>query len=204
MGVTVVISGSGRRAGKTAVGCALIKALPEWVWTAVKVTPDIHDVEDAAKEHKRRVQGASPSVSIEKDRGSPKSMGRYLAAGARKAVLVTVDPKWHGEPLAELDAVLEEGLKAGNLMVESNRFCRNVKIQLAVTGVTEAEWKQSFHRCIQTADVLVLTNGIRTGDLPDRLRARTAFAVEGELWAPEGLVALVRRRLLDANACSRR
>ena len=182
--------------------CALIQALPEWVWTAVKVTPDMHGENESGNDGrigKAGSQESLPRVFIENDRGSQKGTGRYLAAGARRALLVTVDPEWRGEPLAELDAVLEEGLKSGNLLVESNRFCGEAEIRLVVTGVTEAEWKQSFHRCVETADALVLTNGMTVADLPERLQDRRIFVARGEEWAPAELVKFVQGRLRDRS-----
>jgi len=40
----VVVGGSGRGVGKTALVCGLIRALPEIPWTAVKITSDAHAV----------------------------------------------------------------------------------------------------------------------------------------------------------------
>jgi hypothetical protein len=203
MGVTLVISGSGRGAGKTAVGCALIEALPEWVWTAVKITPDVHG-EGSGPGDEKPAAGAQeskrlPRVFIEEDRSSGKGTGRYLAAGARRAVLVTVDPEWRSEPLAELDAVLDEGILNGNLLVESNRFMGEKAILLAVTGVTGAEWKPTLHRCVDEADALVLTNGMEAGDLPERLRGRRIFIARNGEWAPAELVEFLRGRLRDGS-----
>lgn len=203
MGVTVVISGSGRGAGKTAVGCALIAALPEWAWTAVKITPDVHGEGGGSGDGEPTVGGQEPKrlprVFIEKDRSSSKGTGRYLAAGARRAVLVTVGPEWQGEPLAELDAVLDEGIQNGNLLLESNRFMNKKRILLVVTGVTEAEWKPTLHRCVDEADALVLTNGMEAGDLPERLRGRLIFVARNGEWAPAELVEFIRGRLRDRN-----
>jgi len=205
VGITVVIAGSGRGTGKTAVGCALIEALSEWKWTAVKITPEVHeDIDDGERgPDLGAAEGAgarrAPRVFIEKDRSSGKGTGRYLAAGARRAVLVSVAPEWEGEPLPELDAVLKEGLQVGNLLVESNRFRNDKRILLVVTGVTEAEWKQSIHRCVDEADALVLANGMKAGDLPGRLRGGRIFVARDGEWAPADLVDFVRGRLRDRS-----
>jgi hypothetical protein len=180
----------------------LIRELAGWVWTAVKVTPDTHGGDeflDGVAKSRSASDKRLPRVFVEKDKGSGKGTGRYLEAGAQRAMLVTVEREWDGEPLKELDAVLKEGLQSGNLLVESNRFRGEAKIRLAVTGVTEAQWKPTLHRCVNVADALVLTHGLTARDLPERLRDRRIFVAHGEEWAPAELVEFVRERLGDRS-----
>lgn len=223
MGVTIVISGSERGAGKTAVGCALIQALPEWAWTAVKITPDLHA--DAALEVEGDLRAGgmveapevsandvgasstppsplkiggragSPRVFWETDASSQKSTGRYLAAGARRAALITVATGWGGEPFTELELIAKNALYEGNLLVESNRFIRADAISLVVTGVTIGEWKQSFWKPFNEADALVLTHGIKAGDLPARPQGQRVFSVRDGAWAPPELVEFVLEQM---------
>jgi len=61
--MVVVIGGHSRNVGKTSVICGIIRALPAWNWTAIKITPHAH----VARED------------------------RFLAAGAARAFLVPGD-----------------------------------------------------------------------------------------------------------------
>ena len=72
----IVVGGGGRGAGKTALVCGLMRALPEIPWTAVKIT---------SHEHGHR---AKP-IFEETAPGQGTDTARYLAAGARRALLVT-------------------------------------------------------------------------------------------------------------------
>jgi molybdopterin-guanine dinucleotide biosynthesis protein len=181
----LVISGSGRGAGKTAVGCALIAALKEFRWTAVKVSPHAHD--------------APLGLWEETDRGSEKDTGRYLKAGARRAFLMTTDAGWNGARLPVLDGVVREAMTAGAVLVESNRFAQSAwarsGVRLAVIGAPVEEWKASLRECVLEADALVLTGGMTRFDLPMEFRGRHLFTFPSGKWASPALVGFVRERL---------
>jgi hypothetical protein len=59
----VVVGGHSRNIGKTSVICGIIRALPTWNWTAIKITPHVHEARE----------------------------DRFLAAGAARAFLVQSD-----------------------------------------------------------------------------------------------------------------
>ena len=75
--VVIVVGGSGRGAGKTALVCGLMRALPEIPWTAIKVTNHEH--------------GKPTPIWEETAPGEGTDTSRYLSAGARRALLVTAD-----------------------------------------------------------------------------------------------------------------
>ena len=82
----LVVGGSGRKVGKTTVACEIISATREAHWTAIKVTPHVHE---------RTLHGDTE---------------RYLEAGAAKALLIggneTLDlPK--GNILIESNSILD-------------------------------------------------------------------------------------------------
>src|SRR5208282_4039333 len=81
----IVVGGGGRGAGKTALVCGLMRALPEISWTAVKITTHEH--------------GKASPIWEETTPGETTDTARYLAAGARRALLVTA-----GDGATELDA----------------------------------------------------------------------------------------------------
>jgi hypothetical protein len=44
--MVVVVGGHSRNIGKTSVVCGIIRALPTWNWTAIKITPHEHNTHD--------------------------------------------------------------------------------------------------------------------------------------------------------------
>jgi hypothetical protein len=178
----LVISGSGRGAGKTAVGCALMAAMPELRWAAVKMTPHVHD-------------GAS-GIWEETDAGSEKDTGRYLAAGALRAFLVTAD----SASLAEESTLVarERAVECDAWLVESNReLVERVSngeqvVRLAVVAGVPEEWKASLRDAVARADGLVLAGDLTTEEMPLEWRGKTTFSLPMGEWTTPELVAFVR------------
>jgi hypothetical protein len=135
----IVVGGSGRNVGKTSLVCSLIAALPEFEWTAVKVTSHAHGEREAVWEETAAGQGTDT--------------GRYLVAGARRAFLVTAT----GEklPIAAIQSLLDANT---NLIFESNRVVHMLKpdLCLGVIGGTSGEVKCSFEVFVDHADALVI------------------------------------------------
>ncbi len=129
----IVVGGSGKGVGKTALVCGLIAALPEFAWTAVKISSHAY--------------GKSEPVWEETAAGTETDTARYLAAGARRAFLVTAGEDDLSLRLGELEARLEAG---AHLIFESNRVLQPVRpaLCLAVEGSTESEWKPSFRMVV--------------------------------------------------------
>jgi hypothetical protein len=78
--MVIAVGGNRKKAGKTAVICALIRALPEADWTAIKISPHRH---------------GSGAGEGNRGSGEPGDTGRYLQAGARAALLLDRKPdRW--------------------------------------------------------------------------------------------------------------
>lgn len=174
-GKIIVVGGPARRAGKTTLVCALIAALSEFRWTAVKITADDH--------------GQPQPLWEETDANARKGTGRYLAAGAGRAFLLTstqeeidLDPLW---------AQVEGG---ANLIFESNRIVATLQpdLTLALLGSGD-EAKPSFAPFLERADALL---GAEEASSRLQLRAGQRFfpATDLEPLGPE-LLAWVRRAL---------
>ena len=142
----VVVGGSTKDIGKTALVCAIIADLRDFDWTAVKITA--HDyIADSAQQ-----ASASLAVREETSADGETDTSRYLAAGARRALLVT---RQDGRiPVAEIRRALGADR---NVIYESNRIVGAVDpdVCLALLGGSPAEWKPSFVRCFEKADALV-------------------------------------------------
>jgi hypothetical protein len=140
----VVVGGSTKDIGKTALVCAIISALREFNWTAVKITAHDYAAESVDRAARRSTPGEETTET---------DTSRYLAAGAQRSLLVTR----HGAqiPLKEIERDVGAGR---NVVYESNRVIDAVvpDVCIALAGGRLEEWKPSFVRLLQkAADALV-------------------------------------------------
>jgi hypothetical protein len=138
----VVIGGSARGVGKTALVCGLITALPEWSWIAVKITSHMH--------------GTAQPIWEEKEAGQGTDTARFLSAGARRAFLLTAPAQSDLEPV--FDQLHAECGTDSNLIIESNRILDIVRpaLCLMVQGDADpAKHKPSFLQALRLADAMV-------------------------------------------------
>src|SRR5437899_1035365 len=83
----VVVGGSTKDIGKTALVCGVISALRDLGWTAVKITG--HDYGPQLSASSSESASAGTIVWEETNSEQATDTARYLAAGARRAFLVT-------------------------------------------------------------------------------------------------------------------
>lgn len=105
----IVVGGLGRKSGKTAMVCRILRLFPEKQWLAVKVSPHTHGT-----------SGGACSIREETAPGEEGDTCRYLAAGAARALLVEGDLE---VALTELSAELA---RAPDWIVESNAAARRL------------------------------------------------------------------------------
>jgi len=133
----MVVGGSGRGVGKTALICGLIAGLPEFRWTAVKISRHAHQ---------------SARVWEETEAGHETDTARYLSAGAKRALLVSAP----GDELQanEIDSALAS---EANVIFESNWIVELLQpdISLAIFG-RQDEVKSSFQSFVRRADAIVM------------------------------------------------
>jgi hypothetical protein len=158
--------------GKTALICGLIAALPEFRWTAVKITSHAH--------------GLARPIFEETEAGQGNDTGRYLAAGAHRAILVTAGEDELGRVVLQ---IIQEQEAWAHLIFESNRILRHVRpdVCLAVAGEAEAGHKPSFGAVVERMDAMVVhadRDDVVAGEIP--VIHLTAF----ERISPEMLVWL--------------
>jgi hypothetical protein len=167
----VVVGGSGKDVGKTGLVCALISALRELDWTAVKITG--HDY--GAIEEGRSSREAA--IREETSAGEETDTARYLKAGARRALLVT--RAGDEVPIAEIRRALGSDR---NVIYESNRIAEFVEPDVCLALLGGVERKASFERLWRRANAVVMVDGTETGDLLDGVE-------RFELEAPDQLSA---------------
>jgi hypothetical protein len=183
----LVIAGSGRGAGKTAVGCALIAAMPELRWLAVKVSPHAYVMGQAIWE--------------ETDRNSEKDTGRYLAAGAERAFLVSEVQE--GQATTSVAEARARALECDAMLVESNRLVPEVlakpgepTVCLAVLAGPEEEWKASLAGFVGRADAVVLTGGLSPEKFASLFGQRPVFSLREGQWSEPDLLRFARGHLI--------
>jgi hypothetical protein len=176
----IAIGGNTKDIGKTTLVCAVITALPEFQWTAVKITG--HDYGPTGS-------GPASTVWEETKAGKETDTGRYLMAGARRALLATrigAQP-----PIEEIRKALTDDR---NIIFESNRIVEAVKpdVCLALIGGQSTERKSSFARLLRVADAVVTLDDSQIDDLPAGL-PRFQLESTGKL-SPQ-MISWLRTRL---------
>ncbi len=136
----IVVGGGGRGAGKTALVCGLMRALPEIPWTAVKVTTHDH--------------GKATPIWEETEPGQGTDTARYLAARARRALLVTTDEDALG-PIVE--QILQGCPPPAGVIFESNSVLRYLRPDLCLAAASSpwAGQKPSFDLVMERVDATV-------------------------------------------------
>jgi hypothetical protein len=138
---TIVVGGSGRNVGKTALVCGLIAGLTEFRWIAVKLSAHDH--------------GKQKPVWEETIAGDETDTARYLTAGAERALLVTAEGDRLGTVVRELMDAQGPG---AHLIFESNQVLNYVRpdVCLAVDGEAEhGTRKPSFRLVRERADAII-------------------------------------------------
>ena len=152
----VVIGGHSRSVGKTSVVAGLISALPEFGWTAVKITQYGHGIcsadggtcDCATGDH-------SWAISEEHDRSGESDTSRFLVAGAMRVLWVRTEQGRLAEAIPTLRSRLEG---ARNVIIESNSVVRFLRPDLYFTILDPAtqDFKTSARQFLDRADAVIL------------------------------------------------
>ena len=152
----VVIGGHSRSVGKTSVVSGLISALPEFDWTAVKITQYGHGVCSADGEAcDCATADHSWAISEERDRSGDSDTSRFLIAGAQRALWVRTEQGRLAEAMPALRQRLE---RARNVIIESNSVLKFLRpdLYLTVLDPATADFKLSAREFLDRADAVIL------------------------------------------------
>jgi hypothetical protein len=152
----VVIGGHSRSVGKTSVVAGLIAALPEFEWTAAKITQYGHGVCSANGEACDCATGDhSWAISEERDRTGDSDTSRFLAAGAKQVFWVRTEQGRLAEAMPTLRKRLEG---ARNVILESNSILKFLRpdLYLTVLDPATADFKNSAREFLDRADAVIL------------------------------------------------
>jgi hypothetical protein len=152
----VVIGGHSRSVGKTSVVAGLISALPDYEWTAAKITQYGHGICSANGEACDCATGDhSWAITEERDRTGESDTSRFLAAGAARVFWVRTE---QGR-LAEAMPTLRDRLKsARNMIIESNSIMKFLRpnLYLTILNPATADFKKSAQEFLDRADAVIL------------------------------------------------
>ena len=153
---TVVIGGHSRSVGKTSVVSGLIAALPEFDWTAVKITQYGHGICSANGLACDCATGDHSWAISEEHKGAEESdTARFLAAGAARVFWVRTEQGRLAEAIPALRHRLE---RAHNVIIESNSVVRFLRpdLYLTVLNPATADFKTSAREFLDRADAIIL------------------------------------------------
>jgi len=202
----VVIGGHSRSVGKTSVVAGLIAALPDFHWTALKITQYGHGVcsangdacDCATADH-------SWAVSEEGDRSGKSDTSRFLVAGADHSWWVRTQQGHLAEAMPRIRKILAA---TENAIIESNSILRFVKpdLYLTVLDPATADFKASAQNYLDRADA-VLLHAVESSDGPawkqvslKPVTNRPMFAIHPPNYVTPEVVEFVRARLLPADS----
>lgn len=165
-GRLVVVGGQCRKVGKSALVADLIRAFPDWHWTAVKITPYTEagcplngaSCPCAPNEH-------TFAIREEDEREGGADTMRYLRAGAARAIWVRTKEGRLSDALPELASALAD---AESVVIESDAIVRHWRPDLffMVLDPRKADFKASARSALSLVDAFVLRSpyGGRGGD----------------------------------------
>ncbi|MGB8772349.1 MAG: hypothetical protein WCC92_22255 [Candidatus Korobacteraceae bacterium] len=203
----IVIGGHSRSVGKTSVVAGLIAALPEFHWTAVKITQYGHGIcsangqlcDCATDDH-------SWAVTEERGRSGESDTSRFLVSGAARSLWVRTRQGMLAEAMPH---VRKELAAAENAILESNSVMRFLRpdLYLTVLDPTTADFKTSAQEFLDRADAVILhDNG---GDLAwtnvslKPVAAKPTFHIRPPQYVTPELVEFVRECLENTERIRR-
>ena len=152
----IVIGGHSRSVGKTSVVAGLVSALPEFHWTAVKITQYGHGICSANGETCDCATGDhSWAISEERDRQGESDTSRFLIAGAKQVFWVRTEQGRLAEAMPTFRKRIEG---AQNVIIESNSVLKFVRpdLYLTVLDPSTADFKTSAREFLDRADAVIL------------------------------------------------
>jgi hypothetical protein len=198
----IVIGGHSRNLGKTSLVAGLIAALPEYQWTAVKITQFGHGVcsvngescDCATDEH-------TQAISEEKSRAGDSDTSRFLVAGAAHSLWVRTKQGWLAEAMPDVRSRLSG---AKNVIIESNSVMKFMRpdLYIPVLDYNTADFKDSAREFLDRADAVVLHSAKHADAIPawkdvslKLLQGKKVFAITPPDYVNADLVEFVRERL---------
>ena len=196
----VVIGGHSRSVGKTSVVAGLIAALPQYDWTALKITQYGHGVCSLNGESCHcATDDHSWAISEEKDRSGESDTSRFLLAGAVRALWVRTEQGRLAEAIPTIRRRLAE---SENVILESNSILKFVRpdLYLTVLDPATADFKRTAQEFLDQADAVILhtSNGAKavwTNISLKPVAGRPIFEIHRPEYVTKEIVEFVRGKV---------
>ncbi len=195
----IVVGGHSRSVGKTSVVAGLIAALPEFHWTAMKITQYGHGICSAnGKVCDCATDDHSWAVSEERDRSGESDSSRFLVAGAARSLWVRTRQGMLAEAMPRVRKELASG---HNAILESNSVMRFLRpdLYLTVLDAATADFKLTAQQFLDRADAVILhdeTDGVAWKNVSLKpVAAKPMFRIKPPQYVTPELLEFVRRKL---------
>lgn len=167
---TVVVGGHSRNIGKTSVVAAIIAALPEFPWTAVKIAQHGHGICSASNEPcdcAIDLPDCPYAIDEEKNRDSGTDTARFLHSGARRSLWVRTP---QGALATAMPALHQAIAGETHVIIESNSVMEFLQpdLYLFVLNPAVEDFKDSARRFFPRADASIVWSPDQTA-CPDEL-----------------------------------
>ena len=198
----IVVGGHSRSVGKTSVVAGLIAAMPEFHWTALKITQYGHNVCSANGEAcDCATADHGLAISEEHDRSGDTDTSRFLVSGAERVFWVRTRIGELAPALPRIRQIVESST---NVIFESNSVMKFIRPDLYLTVLDPAkqDFKDSARWFLDRADAILLHDSPSVAWANVSLRpvmGKPSFRIsEGNYVTPE-IVAFVKQQLLTEN-----
>ena len=197
----IVVGGHSRSVGKTSVVASLIARLPEFHWTALKITQYGHGfcTADGAP-CDCQTDDHTIAISAERDPNTGTDSARFLAAGAIKSLWVRTRQGMLAEAMPR---IRKELATAENAILESNSILQFLRpdLYLTVLDPGTADFKDSARLYLDRADAILLReSGLKleprwTGVSGRLVEGKPSFVIGPPDYMNDELVDFVRERI---------
>lgn len=198
----VVVGGHSRSVGKTSVVAGLIAALPEYHWTALKITQFGHGIcsADGKPCDCATTDDHFKAISDERDQSGESDTSRFLVAGAARAIWVRTRQGMLSEALPDIQRRIAG---AENVIMESNSIMGFLKpdLYLTVLDPGQEDFKVSANEFLDRADAVIFHQH-QTDAAPkwnsvsmDRVAGKPSFLIQPPPYVTPEIVEFVRGRL---------
>ena len=195
----IVVGGHSRSVGKTSVVAGLIAALPEFHWTAMKITQYGHGICSAnGKTCHCACDDHTWAITEERNRTGKSDSSRFLVSGAARSLWVRTRQGMLEEAMPRIH---EELAKSENTILESNSIMRFLRpdLYLSVLDAGTADFKPSAQSFLDRADALILherkAHPAWTDVQLDGASNRPTFRITPPTYVTSELVDFVRTRI---------
>jgi hypothetical protein len=204
----IVIGGHSRSVGKTSVVAGLISALPEFGWTAVKITQYGHGICSANGEPCDCATGDhSWAVTEERSRSGDSDTSRFLVAGAVQVFWARTEQGRLAEAMPTLRQRLQN---AQNVIIESNSVLKFLRPDLYITVLdpATADFKSSAREFLDRADAVILhqSQGVPAWDAVSLkpVAGRPLFRITPPPYVTEEIAEFVRSHLIKSEVADQK